>query len=316
MRGKIGVLIACGALLLLGFSSVTAVRNWMGERALADARKEQKRGNINGARERYAQALSLGKAEGALSLARMALLRRDLESVETYAEQAMAIDPTNGYVHLLLAHAAAVGEEASGEGAAERVSTECGKTVRLDPTNGYFWKTCADLNLRFSAVSEQHRGEALHGYRQALRYSTSGALAILRAPAEIFPDPEFLPAAVAEGDVAAMTAAAALLLETGRWEESRAAWRRMEEMSSSPEGFALAAGKALAGQGRHGEALEEYERALERSPEDDRAWFAQGRSAEKSGDRAKAEESYRRAVQLQGENVQYKKVLARLTGEQ
>jgi len=315
MRGKKGVLIACGVLLLLGFSSVTAVRNWMGERALADAQKEQKRGNINGARERYAQALSLGKAEGALSLARMALLRRDLESVETYAEQAMAIDPTNGYVHLLLAHAAAIGEDAVDESAAERILVECGKAVWLEPTNGYFWKTCADLNLRFSAGSERHRGEALHGYRQALRFSTSGALEILRAPAEIFPDPEFLPATVAEGDVADMTAAAALLLETGRWEESRAAWRRMEEKSSSPEGVSIAAGRALAGQKRHGEALEEYERALERSPDDDRAWFSMGRSAEKTGDRSRAEESYRRAVQLQRENVQYKKALARLTGE-
>jgi tetratricopeptide (TPR) repeat protein len=316
MRGKIGVLVACGSLLLLGFSSVTAVRNWMGERALADARKEQKRGNINGAREGYAQALSLGKDEGALALARMALLRRDLESVETYAEQAMVIDPTNGYVHLLLAHAAAVGEDAVDESAAERILVECGKAVWLEPTNGYFWKTCADLNLRFSAGSERHRGEALHGYRKALRFSTSSALDILRAPAEIFPDPEFLPETVVAGDMAAMTAAAALLLETGRWEESRAAWRRMEGKSSSPEGFSVAAGRALAAKGRHGEALEEYERALERAPDDDRAWFGMGRSAEKSGDRTRAAESYRRAVQLQGDSVRYRKALARMTGDQ
>jgi tetratricopeptide (TPR) repeat protein len=315
MRGPSSFLVVCGTLLLLGFSSVVAVRNWMGERALTEARKEQKRGNINGARDLYGEALSRGRTEGAVALAKMALYRRDWNGVETHAAQAMAADPSDGYPHILLAHAAAVSGNPEGAEGAELVLGECRKAAVLEPLNGKYWKSCADLTLRLTAAEARYRAEAVAAYRQALRFSPGGESEVLRFPAQVYPDVSFLAETVMEADVAGMTAAAGLLLELGRWEESRAAWWRVAEESAVPGAFSLAAARALARRGRHEEGLKAYEMAVASLPDDDRAWFGMGRSAEKTGDMAKAEASYRRAVQLKEGNVRYRKALSRITGE-
>jgi tetratricopeptide (TPR) repeat protein len=178
MRRSTSVLVACGALLLLGFSSVAAVRNWMGERALSEARKEQKRGNINGARDLYGDALALGRTEGAVALAKMALYRRDWKGVETYAAEAMKADPSDAYPHILLAHAAAVSGKPDGAEGVEFIFGECRKASFLEPLNGKNSKSCADLFLgvymreivRWTEEEEKgrFREETLEAYRHAL----------------------------------------------------------------------------------------------------------------------------------------------------
>lgn len=307
MRRSTSVLATCGALLLLGFSSVTAVRNWKGEQLLEEARKEQKRGNINGARRLYGEALDRGRTEAALALAKMALYRRDWSDVETHAAAAIAAYPSDAYPHILLAHAAA----ASGmPGGAERILEECRKAAFLEPLNGNNWKSCADLTLRLTASHDRYRTEAVHAYRQALRYSPGGEIDILRYPARFTPDPSFLAEAVVEADVAQMTAAVGLLVELGEWEESRAAWWQVAGEAHAIGPFSLAAGRGLAKHGKHEEALRAYETAVEYLPDDDSAWFDMGRSAEKTGRLTLAEVSYRRALQLDESNQRYRKALA------
>ena len=179
MRGKISVLAVCGALMLLGFSSVTAVRNWLSDRVLKEARKEQKRGNINGARDLYGEALAHGRVEGAVALAQMALYRRDWPGVENYAAKAMAANPTDAYPHLLLAHAAAASGKPEGAEGAEFILEECRKAASLEPLSGTYWKSCADLTLGVymrEAVhwaeeeeKERYREGTLAGYKRALQ---------------------------------------------------------------------------------------------------------------------------------------------------
>jgi len=181
MRRSTSVLVACGALLLLGFSSVAAVRNWMGERALSEARKEQKRGNINGAQDLYGEALALGRTEGAVALAKTALYRRDWKGVETYTAEAMKADPSDAYPHLILAHAAAVSAMPEGVEGVEVIFGECRKATSLEPLNGKNWKSCSDLTLGVymreivhwseKSEKERYREETLAGYRRALERS-------------------------------------------------------------------------------------------------------------------------------------------------
>jgi len=314
MRGSRAVLATCGALLLLGFSSVTAVRNWKGEQLLEEARKEQKRGNINGARRLYGEALARGRTEAALPLAKMALYRRDWEGVELHAAAAITANPSDAYPHVLLAHAAAASGEPEGAEGAERILAECRKASSLEPLNGNNWKSCADLTLRLASSDDRYRTEAVHAYRQALRYSAGGGSDILRYPARFSPDASFLAETVLEADAAEITTAAALLVELGKWEESRAAWWRVAGEAQVTGPFSLAAGRGLARHGRHKEALRAYEMAVESLPDDGSAWFHMGRSAEKTGQMMEAEASYRRASQLEEGNQRYREALTRVTG--
>jgi len=316
----------CGtsaAVLLLLFSSAVAVRNWRGERMLVRARAEQKQGNINGARDLYRQALARGRGEAAASLARMAFYRRDWEEVEAYAAQALAADPTDGHVHMLVAYARASGGPAKGREDVEHILGECRRAVSLDPTNAGLWASCADLTLRLyvreirhwaeEREREQYREEALHAYRRSLRLGAGKAGETLRGAAEAYPDPAFLPEAVLGQDVAAMTAAASLLLERGRWEESRDSWWRVGEASSSPGEFALAAAEALRRKRRRGEALDVFRRYLEAHPDDDHAYFSMGQMAEKMKDREVARKYYLRASSLRPENEAYREALEKVT---
>lgn len=206
--------------------------------------------------------------------------------------------------------------------ASKHILAECRKAVTLAPAEGSIWKSCADLSLRLYLRDEGHAGgeeertrlreETLRAYRQALRLGLGPPGETLRMPAVSYPDPSFLAEAVPEASLAAMMTAVGLLLDSGRWEESRASWWRVAEASSVPASYALAAGEVLERRKRYGEAVEAYRKAVEKAPGDDRAWFGMGRAAEKMGELELAAESYLRAYELKSETDRYREALLRV----
>lgn len=310
---------AVAAAGLLVFSSTVAVRDWRGGRFLEEARTEQARGNINGARGLYEKALRRGRDEAAVALAKMAFYRRDWDEVRRYASEAVRINPMQGYVHMVLAYTAAAEEEVRGREGVEDVLGECRRAVALDPTDGGLWRSYADLALRVYVGEvrnwadedgrELYRDETIHAFRQALRHDPGKPGEILRAPAEAHPDEEFLPAIVRDLGAPALTAAVVHLLESGRWENDEATWWQEASRSASPGEYHLAAAAALRRRKRHGDAFEVLTRYLSSNPEDAEIMYRAAEEAAALGNEmwATANDLYLGALRRDPESVAYRR---------
>jgi hypothetical protein len=319
MKGFKRVFGAAAAAGLLVFSSTVAVRNWRGERFLEEARTEQGRGNINGARRLYEKALRGGREEAAVALAKMAFYRRDWDWVRRYATEAVRINPMQSYVHMILAYTRAAEEEVRGKEGVEDVFRECRRAVALDPTDGGLWKSYADLSLRVyvgevrnwddEGERKLYRDETVHAFRQALRYDPGKAGEILRAPAEAHPDEEFLPAIVRDLDASSLTAAAALLLESGRWKSDEGTWWYEASKSASPREYYLAAAEALRRRKRHGDAFDVLSRYLAANPDDAEIMYRAAEEASALGRETwdAANGLYLGALQREPESVAYRR---------
>jgi tetratricopeptide (TPR) repeat protein len=249
----------------------------------------------------------------------MAFYSRDWDEVRWYASEALRINPVQSYVHLILAYTRAAEEEVLGREGVEDVFRECRRAVALDPTDGGLWKSYGDLALRIYAGEVRgwadekdrnlYRDETIHAYRQALRYDSGRPGEILRAPAEVHPDREFLPAVVRDLDVSVLTAAVALLLESGGWESDEDTWWSEASRSASPGEYHLAAAEALRRGKRHGEAYEVLARHLSSSPEDAEVMYRAAEEASALGQETweTANDLYLGALQREPESVVYRR---------
>ncbi len=202
MKGVRRVLGAAAATFFLITICVVAVRNWVGEGLLSQARSAQRRGDVNGATDLYQRALDLGREDAAVDLARLAFGKRDWKGVRDFVSRAAAINPVRGYLRILEADALAAETDQWDETRVEVILEECRRAVKLDPTNPNIWKSYGDIALGiYSGVLERrpadpntirYRGEMVQAYHQAIRFDSRLGQTIINQAAAVYPDARLL----------------------------------------------------------------------------------------------------------------------------
>lgn len=274
-------LVCLAAALFLVAISVIAVRDWWGERRLAEGRRAQKEGNVNKAVVLYEKALDLGKADAAVAMARIAYLRRDWDKALHYIEKATEITPVRGYLRILHAYTLAAATTRWSPEDIEEILVQCRNGVALDPTNPDLWKSYGEIVLDIlgreevfrerEALESRYREEMIQAFQTAVKYSPRTGRSVIRQVGDLYPEPSILLQIAGKDNQRVLTEAVLLLLEKGRWEDGAELYWEVSRGAESARPFYLAAADALQRSREPVQSLEVLKEYLSRFPDDGEA---------------------------------------------
>jgi len=310
-------LAAAGALLGAALASGVAVRSWLGERAFAQGRALQERGDLLGAAARYEFALGRGRAGAGDELARIALLRRRWEEAEARARDSLALAPASSYPHVLLASVALSRPGPWDAAREERVLGECRAAVSIERLSSGVWGDCGVLALGLAverartwgpARVEEVLGIAEASIARAVTLAPRSARRVLATALERGASPMLAVRSAAESEGRLpLRAAVALLLERRVWENTREDFEAEALRRGDRARFALAAAEALGGAGEVEGAVGLAREAAEAAPEDAESWFVLGGLLRRARRRDEAAAAFGRAAELAPGNAAYRR---------
>lgn len=145
-------LFPAAGLLVAVLATVVVVRVWRGERALAQGRAAQRRGDLNAADAAYRAASGCGNADAAAERARLEILRRDWAGAAGSLREAMALAPTRGLPHVLQAELEMNVPGPWDAAREERVLGACRIAAVLDPHRARTRRECAIITRSLAVL--------------------------------------------------------------------------------------------------------------------------------------------------------------------
>jgi tetratricopeptide (TPR) repeat protein len=249
----------------------------------------------------------------------MSFHRRQWEDLRRYARKAAAINPLQGYVHILLGYAREAEVESWGPEEVEYVLDECRRAVALEPRDGSLWRSYADMTLKLygrevltwddPVQEEKYRREAVEAYRGTLATDPRGSRALIAFLTGAVPDPLFLMEVTAGSEPPVLTELVFQFLKKGRWERAAEAYWETASGSSSRRSYYLAAAEGHRRMKLHSKAAGVLRDWVDGFPDDADALYHLGRILERLGDGEGARRQFGRALSLSPGNSTYREAL-------